>query len=76
MTANDVKAYQFQAKGFETKPYLLRVGNISKRFTAGNMKKKTQFNGKVYSCSVEYITIDISDIAEIHKYLMKRYDIV
>ena len=40
MTVNDVKVYQLQANGFETKPYLLRVGNISKRFTAGNMKKK------------------------------------
>ena len=33
------KIFQFIAKGSEIKPYLLCLGNISKNFTIGNMKK-------------------------------------
>ena len=36
---NATKIYQFKAKDSETKKYLLRLGNISKNFTAINMKK-------------------------------------
>ena len=36
---NAVKMYQFKARDSETKPHLLRSGNISKDFTLNNMKK-------------------------------------
>ena len=39
------------------------------------MKKKTRLNGCVYDFYVDYRTFDISDITDIHKYLMKKHDI-
>ena len=39
------------------------------------MKKKTGLNGYVYEFSVDYNIIDTSNIIDIHKYLMKKYDI-
>ena len=42
------KIYQFKAKNSEIKPYPLCLENISKDFTASNMKKKTGLNGYVY----------------------------
>ena len=38
---NTTKIYQFKTKNFEIKPYPLCLGNISKDFTANNVKKKT-----------------------------------
>ena len=37
--------------------------------------KKTGLNGYVYEFSVDYNIIDISNIINIHKYLMKKHDI-
>ena len=37
---NSTKIYQFKAKDSKIKKYLLCLGNISKRFSANNMKKK------------------------------------
>ena len=45
------------------------LGNISKDFTIDNMKK-SGLNGYVYDFSVDYNTIDVSDIIHIYKYLM------
>ena len=38
--------------------------------------KKTGFNGHIYDFSVDYDAIDIEDIKDIHKYLMKKTDIM
>ena len=38
--------------------------------------KKAGFNGKVFDFSVSRGTINISGIVNIHKYLMKKYDVV
>ena len=38
--------------------------------------KKTRFNGYVYGFSVYYNVTDVDDIKGIHKYLMKKNDIV
>ena len=35
----------------------------------------TGLNGYVFEFSVEYNTIDTSNIIDIHKYLMKKHDI-
>ena len=62
---------RFKAKDSEIKPYSLCLENISKYFTVDNMKKSnTGLNGKVYDFPVSYETISISDIEDIHKYLM------
>ena len=50
-------------------------GNVSKDFSASNMKK-TGFNGHIYEFSVDYDLTDVDDIKDIHKYLMKKNDIV
>ena len=36
------------------------------------MKKKTGFTGYVYNFNVDYDAIDVNDIVDIHKYLMKK----
>ena len=38
--------------------------------------KKTGFNGYVYDFSADYDSTDVHDIKEIHRYLMKKNDIV
>ena len=38
--------------------------------------KKTGFNGYVYDFSVDYVAIAVDDILDIHKYLMKKNNIV
>ena len=53
----------------------LRLGNISKDFSVDNMKK-TGLNGYVYDFSVDYDAIAVADILDIHKYLMKKNEIV
>ena len=61
-------------KNAEIKKYTLWLGNISKDFTAINMKK-TGINRYVYEFSVDYNIVDTSNIINIHKYLMKKHDI-
>ena len=34
--------------------------------------KKTGFNGYIYEFSVDYDSITVDDILDIHKYLMKK----
>ena len=53
----------------------LCLGNISKDWSADNMKK-TGCNGYVYDFSVDYDAIAVYDIKDIHKYLMKKNNIV
>ena len=50
------------------------MGSISKDLPVDNMRE-TELNGYVYDFSVDYYSIDVNDIVEIHKYLMKRHDI-
>ena len=38
--------------------------------------KRTVFTGYVYDYSVDYDATNVDDIEEIHKYLMKKKDIV
>ena len=53
----------------------LCLGNISKDWSIDNIKK-TGFTGYVYDFSVDYDPIAVDDIKDIHKYLMKKYNIV
>ena len=38
--------------------------------------KKPGFNAYVYDFSVDYDTTDVDDVVDIHKYLMKKNDMV
>ena len=50
------------------------LGNISKDWLVDNMKI-TAFNGYVYDFSVDYDAIAV-DILDIHKYLMKKNNMI
>ena len=75
MFVNGTEIYKFKAKDSGIVASPLCLGNISKDWSVDNMKK-TGFNGYVYGFSVDYNSIAIDDIKDIHKYLMKKNDIV
>ena len=70
------KFTKFKAKDFEIVATPLCLGNISKDWSVGNMKIKTSFNRYVYDFSVDYDATNVNDIVDIHKYLMKKNNIV
>ena len=72
---NGKEIYKFKAKHSEFAAAPLCLGNISKDWSVDNMKK-TGFNGYVYDFSVDYDATDVDDIKDIHKYLMKKNNIV
>ena len=72
---NSTEIYKFKAKDSETVATPLCLGNISKDWSVVNMKK-TGFNGYVHDFSADYDATDVDDIKDIHKYLMKKNDIV
>ena len=63
---------KFKAKDSETVATPLCLGNVSINWTIDNMKKKKWINGYVYDFSVDYDTIAVDDILDIHSYLMKK----
>ena len=70
----DTEIIKFKAKDSETTPYPLRLGNISKDCSVDNMIK-AGLKGFVYDFSVDYDAIAVSDILDIHKYLMEKNNI-
>ena len=72
---NGTEIIKFKAKDSEVVPDPLCLGNISKDWSTDDMKK-TGFHGYVYDFSVDYDFIDADDIKDIHKYLMRKNDIV
>ena len=68
---NGKEIIKFKAKDSDILAYPLCLGNISKDFSVDNMKK-TGLNGYVYDFSVDYDSIAVDDILDIHKYLMKE----
>ena len=48
---------------------------LGKDWSIDNMKK-TSLQGFVYDFSVDYDAIEVSDIVDIHKYLMGKNEIV
>ena len=67
---NSTKICKFKAKDSEIVASPLCLGNICKDWSTDNMKKKTVFNGYIYS--VDYDATDVDGIKDIHKYLMKK----
>ena len=74
---NAIEIYKFKAKYSEIVASPLSLGNISKDWSADNLKN-TGYNGYVYDFNVDYDATDVDDIVDIHKYLMKKnkYNIV
>ena len=72
---NGKEIYKFKAKDSEIVASPLCLGNISKDWSVDNMKK-ARFNGYVYDFSVDYDATDVNNIKDIHKYLMKKNNIV
>ena len=75
MFVNSTEIYKFKAKDSKIVADPLFLGNISKDWSVDNMKR-TGFNGYVYDFSVNYDAIPVDDIKAIHKYLMKKNNIV
>ena len=72
---NDTEIYKFIAKDSDIVATPVCLGNISKDWSVDNMKK-TGFNGYVYDFSVDYDTVAADNILNIHKYLMKKNNIM
>ena len=72
---NGAEILKFTAKDSEIFPNNLCLGNVSKDFSASNMRK-AGFNGQIYDFCVDYDAINVDNILDIHKYLMKKNEIV
>ena len=72
---NGKEIHKFKAKDSEIVPYPLRLGGISKDPEVGYMRT-SRLIGYVYDFSVGYGAIAVDDILDIHKYLMKKNEIV
>ena len=72
---NGTEIYKFKAKDSEIVATPLCLENISKDWSVDNMKK-TGFNSYVCDFSGDYGAITVNDIKDIHKYLMKKNNIV
>ena len=69
--------HKFKAKNSEIVATPLCLGNNSKDWSLNvNMKKKTGLKGCVYDFSFQYDAPGVADILDIHKYLMKKNEIV
>ena len=72
---NGVEIIKFKAKNSEIVLNVLCLGNASKDFSASNMKE-TGLYWTVYDFSADYGAISVDDILSIHKYLIKKHNIV
>ena len=72
---NGTEIYKFKAKYSEIAASPLCLGNISKDWSVDNIKR-TAFTSYVYDFSVDYNATNLDDINDIHKYLMKKNNLV
>ena len=72
---NGTEIYKFKAKDSEIVVGPICLGNISKDWSVDNIKR-TEFTGYVYDFSVDYYPIAANDIKNIHKYLLKKNNII
>ena len=72
---NGTEIYKFKTKYSEIVASPLRLGNISKDWSTDNMEK-TGSNGYLCDFSVDYDASDIDDSKGIHRYLMKKNNIM
>ena len=73
--ANNTEIINFKAKDSNIIATPLCLGHILKDWSVDNLND-TGLNGYVYDFSVDYDATDVDDIKDIHKYLMKKNNIV
>ena len=67
--------YKFKTRDCEIAASPLCLGNIWKDWSTDDMKK-TGLNGYVYNFSDDYDATDVDNINDIHKWFIKKNDIV
>ena len=72
---NGTEIVKFKSKDPEILPYSLCLGNISRGWLVDKMKK-TGLNGYVYDFIVDYDAIAVDNILDIHKYFMKKNNMI
>ena len=72
---NGTEIIKVKAKDSEIVATPLCLGNISRDWSVDDMKH-TGLNRYVYDFSVDYDTIAVDDILDIHKYLMKKNNLI
>ena len=72
---NGKEIINFKAEDSEIVPYPFCLGGLSKDFSPSNTHR-TGLTGYIYDLSVHYWAIANDKILDIHKYLMKKNDIV
>ena len=72
---NGTEIHKFKSKDSEIFAYSSCLRNISKDWSVDNMKK-TGLNGYVYDFSIDYDAAAVSDILDIHMYLMKKNNMI
>ena len=72
---NGTEIIKVKAKDSEIVATPLCLGNISRDWSVDDMKD-TGLNRYVYDFSVDYDTIAVDDILDIHKYLMKKNNLI
>ena len=72
---NGTEIIEFKTKDSEIVATPLCLGNISKDWSVDNMKD-TGLNWYVYDFSFDYDATAVDDIKDIHKYLMRKNNIV
>ena len=70
---NGTEIYKSKAKDSEIVASSYCLSNISKDQSRDNTKK-TGFTGYVYDFIIDYDSIAVDDIKDIHKYLIKKND--
>ena len=71
---NGIEIIKFKSKNSEIVVTPLCLGNISKDWVVGNMKKVNLMD--LSDVSVDYDVIAVNDILDLHNYLMKKHNIV
>ena len=71
---NGVEICKFKSKNSEINAAPLIFGNVSKDFSANNMKR-IGLCGYVFRFSVGFDSIDVTDILDIQKYLMIKNNV-
>ena len=75
LSFNGTEIIKFKAKDSKSVANPLCSGNISKDWSTYNMRKSS-FNGYVYDFSVGYDATGVDDIKDIHKYVMRKNNMV
>ena len=72
--ANGKEELKFKAKDDQIVKEILCLGNVSDDWTATNAGK-TELWGEIYDFAVDYTSTSVSDIYNVHRYLMKKHNI-